>query len=233
MYNCVDKNIFILFQINDALFPIGAYSHSYGLETYIQKNLIKNSNDVYEYIKTNAKTNFLYTELLAAYKAYEFAEKNNLSKILELEEIIDASKIPKEIRTASEKLGSRFIKTVSSLDVKYESNIFNEYIKKENEGTRIHSSAYGVFCFSVGIDKVKAMEGYLYAYVSASIINAVKLIPLSQNEGQKILYKCYKFFDEIIDMLLSLDIKDLCLSTPGFDIRCMQHEALYSRLYMS
>lgn len=228
----MDKR-YLLLQINDAAFPIGSYTHSYGLETYIQKNLVKNSNDVYEYIKANAKTNFLYTELLAAYKAYEFAEENNLSKILELEEIIDASKIPKEIRTASEKLGSRFIKTVSSLDVKYESNIFNEYIKKENEGTRIHSSAYGVFCFSAGIDKVKAMEGYLYAYVSASIINAVKLIPLSQNEGQKILYNCYKFFDEIIDMLPNFDIKDLCLSTPGFDIRCMQHEALYSRLYMS
>ena len=228
----MDKR-YLLLQINDAAFPIGSYTHSYGLETYIQKNLVKNSNDVYEYIKSNAKTNFLYTELLAAYKAYEFAEENNLSKILELEEMIDASKIPKEIRTASEKLGSRFIKTVSSLDVKYESNIFNEYIKKENEGTRIHSSAYGVFCFSVGIDKIKAMEGYLYAYVSASIINAVKLIPLSQNEGQKILYNCYKFFDEIIDMLPNLDIKDLCLSTPGFDIRCMQHEALYSRLYMS
>lgn len=228
----MDKR-YLLLQINDAAFPIGSYTHSYGLETYIQKNLVKNSNDVYEYIKSNAKTNFLYTELLAAYKAYEFAEENNLSKILELEEIIDASKLPKEIRTASEKLGSRFIKTVSSLDVKYESNIFNEYIKKENEGTRIHSSAYGVFCFSVGIDKVKAMEGYLYAYVSASIINSVKLIPLSQNEGQKILYNCYKFFDEIIDMLPNLNIKDLCLSTPGFDIRCMQHEALYSRLYMS
>lgn len=228
----MDKR-YLLLQINDAAFPIGSYTHSYGLETYIQKNLVKNSNDVYEYIKSNAKTNFLYTELLAAYKAYEFAEENNLSKILELEEIIDASKLPKEIRIASEKLGSRFIKTVSSLDVKYESNIFNEYIKKENEGTRIHSSAYGVFCFSVGIDKVKAMEGYLYAYVSASIINAVKLIPLSQNEGQKILYNCYKFFDEIIDMLPNLNIKDLCLSTPGFDIRCMQHEALYSRLYMS
>ena len=228
----MDKR-YLLLQINDAAFPIGSYTHSYGLETYIQKNLVKNSNDVYEYIKSNEKTNFLYTELLAAYKAYEFAEENNLSKILELEEIIDASKLPKEIRIASEKLGSRFIKTVSSLDVKYESNIFNEYIKKENEGTRIHSSAYGVFCFSVGIDKVKAMEGYLYAYVSASIINAVKLIPLSQNEGQKILYNCYKFFDEIIDMLPNLDIKDLCLSTPGFDIRCMQHEALYSRLYMS
>ena len=27
---------FLLLQVNDALFPIGAYSHSYGLETYIQ-----------------------------------------------------------------------------------------------------------------------------------------------------------------------------------------------------
>ena len=25
---------FLLLQVNDALFPIGAYSHSYGLETY-------------------------------------------------------------------------------------------------------------------------------------------------------------------------------------------------------
>lgn len=228
----MDKR-FLLLQINDAAFPIGSYTHSYGLETYIQKNLVNNAKDVYEYIKANAETNFLYTELLAAYKAYEFAEENQLSKIFELEEIIDASKLPQEIRTASEKLGSRFIKTVNSLEVKYKSNIFNEYIKKENKGTRIHSSAYGVFSFAAGIDKARAMEGYLYAYVSASIINAVKLIPLSQNEGQRILYKCYKFFDEIIDMLQNLEMKDLCLSTPGFDIRCMQHEALYSRLYMS
>ena len=28
---------FFLLQVNDALFPIGGYSHSYGLETYIQK----------------------------------------------------------------------------------------------------------------------------------------------------------------------------------------------------
>ena len=25
----------------------------------------------------------------------------------------------------------------------------------------------------------------------------------------------------------------LCLSTPGFDLRSMEHEQLYSRLYMS
>ncbi|MDU7968180.1 MAG: urease accessory protein UreF, partial [Paeniclostridium sordellii] len=42
----MNKNIFILLQINDALFPIGAYSHSYGLETYIQKNIVKDIDTV-------------------------------------------------------------------------------------------------------------------------------------------------------------------------------------------
>lgn len=40
-------------------------------------------------------------------------------------------------------------------------------------------------------------------------------------------------FEEVINKLDELTIDDLCLSTPGFDIRCMQHENLYSRLYMS
>ena len=31
---------YLLLQVNDSLFPIGAYSHSYGLETYIQKEII-------------------------------------------------------------------------------------------------------------------------------------------------------------------------------------------------
>lgn len=224
---------FLLFQINDASFPIGTYTHSYGLETYIQKNLIKNSDDMFEYIKSNVQTNFLYTELLSAYKAYEYASQNRLHDILKIEEIIEVSRVPKEIRLAGEKLGSRFIKTVSSLNIEYENEMFDEYSSRKIEGNRIYSVAYGVFCNSCNINLNKAMERYLYSYVSAEIINAVKLIPLSQTDGQKILYRCHEFFEDIINRLKDLKDEDLCLSTPGFDIRCMQHERLYSRLYMS
>ena len=31
---------FFLLQVNDALFPIGGYSHSQGLETYIQQGRV-------------------------------------------------------------------------------------------------------------------------------------------------------------------------------------------------
>ena len=233
MYNCVDKNIFILFQINDALFPIGAYSHSYGLETYIQKNLVRDVDSAYEYLKSNLMSNFLYSELLSIYLAYEYASRNNTKGIIKIDSILNNSKSSREVRIASQKLGSRFIKTLLSTEINYKNNNFLDYVNKSKNNLPTHTVAYGVFCQSVGIERERAIEGFLYSYTSSTITNCVKSIPLSQTQGQQLLYKSHDIFEEVINKLDELTIDDLCLSTPGFDIRCMQHENLYSRLYMS
>ena len=233
MKNSMDKNLFLLFQINDSLFPIGAYSHSYGLETYIQKKLVNNVDTAFEYLKCNLKSNFLYSELLAINLAYEYSSNGNLNKLLRLDNILNASKSPKEIRLASQKLGSRFIKTLMSSDIAYENNNFIDYVNLSKDNLPTHTVAYGVFSQSVGIEKERAIEGFLYSYTSSTVTNCVKSIPLSQTQGQQLLYKAYDIFEEVINKLDELTIDDLCISTPGFDVRCMQHETLYSRLYMS
>ena len=35
---------FYLLQVNDALFPIGGYSHSQELETYIQRGIVRDAD---------------------------------------------------------------------------------------------------------------------------------------------------------------------------------------------
>ena len=65
------------------------------------------------------------------------------------------------------------------------------------------------------------------------VTNCVKTVPLSQTAGQRLLYQSQAFFQELLEHLEALTEEDLCLSMPGFDIRCMQHEGLYSRIYMS
>ena len=85
----------------------------------------------------------------------------------------------------------------------------------------------------MGIDKRQAMIGYLYSSASAIITNLVKTVPLSQLVGQEILASLYPLFKIMIEKLYSLEKSDIGLSMPGFEIRSMQHEILYSRLYMS
>ena len=71
---------FLLLQINDALFPIGGYSHSYGLETYIQKNIVYDIKTASDYIKNRLRYTICYTELLAARLAFEAAKQQKSGK---------------------------------------------------------------------------------------------------------------------------------------------------------
>jgi urease accessory protein len=227
------KKRFLLLQINDALFPIGAYSHSYGLETYIQKNIIRTTEDAWKFICSKMTYGFCYNEFLSARLAYEYAQNEDLDKLIELEDELDASRVPREIREAGRKLGSRFVKTVKNMDLPYETDIFKRYCDSRYKMPITHSVVYGVFCAAIGIPYEDAMEHYLYAQTSSMVTNCVKSIPLSQTDGQLLLCRSHELFEELLERLETLTEDDLCLSTPGFDIRCMQHEGLYSRIYMS
>lgn len=225
---------FYLLQINDALFPIGGYSHSQGLETYIQRGLVHDEDTAREYITNKIKWNFEYTELLAARLAYEAAKKKNLKGILRLEELLEASRIPMEQREAARKMGSRFAKTIEKLELPIsESGIFRKYLDARKGKTVNHCCIYGIFCAEMQIPLEEALSHYLYAQTSAIVTNCVKTIPLSQTSGQKLLSGCYGEFEMILKDVMKKREEDLCLSAPGFDIRGIQHERLYSRLYMS
>ena len=77
------KKKFLLLQVNDALFPIGGYSHSYGLETYIQKELVTNEEQAEKYVKSKLQ-NLLYNELFYCRLAWEAADVCDLERIEEL-----------------------------------------------------------------------------------------------------------------------------------------------------
>jgi len=224
------KKLLLLLQVNDAAFPIGSYTHSYGLETYIQQGVVYNAACADNYIRHNLKASFLYTDLLSASLAYETALAGSMDGLAELEELLFVSRSPSELREASVKLGARFVKT--ALRINDCGGIFAAYAAQM--GKRVsHCVAYGVFCASYQIGKQEAMAAYIYAQAAAMVMNCVKTIPLSQTDGQVILSGLHAFFAELLEALNALDRDDLCRNAPGLDIASMQHEGLYSRLYIS
>jgi len=63
--------------------------------------------------------------------------------------------------------------------------------------------------------------------------NGVRLIPLGQQEGQRILRELTPSLNRAASEIQLKEIDDLGSTAPALEIRAMQHERLYTRLFMS
>ena len=233
------KNVFapefILLQLNDALFPIGSYTQSYGLETYVQQNRVTDKASFKTYLQANLRYNLLYNDLLLVKLAYFAAKENDLAQLKYLDQLSSASKPAREIREASSKLASRLIKTVQSLNLTKVLPIYPAYValvhNKELSGH--YALCYGLLASALNLNYTATLHCYAYAQISAVVNNGVKLIPLSQTAGQQLLFELHPELSACLKQLENLTINDFGRACPAFELRAMQHEQLYSRLYMS
>ena len=93
--------------------------------------------------------------------------------------------------------------------------------------------AFALYGNALQINKQDLLTGFYYNAAAGFVTNCVKLVPLGQKDGQEILFRLQPLIKQLVEstMIPNQDLLGLCCT--GFDIRCMQHEQLYSRLYMS
>ena len=104
------NNLLSLLQLSDPVLPIGGFAHSYGLETYVQKGIVHDRNSANEFITQMLSQNIHYTDAAFVSLSYDALMRWNIHEIKSLDEECTAVKIPKEIRQASSKLGTRLLK---------------------------------------------------------------------------------------------------------------------------
>jgi len=228
------KNTFLgkLLHLADPTLPIGGFTHSNGLETYVQQGLVCDKATADNYVRHNLWYNLKYNDAALMKLAYEATSSQDMDALIALDQECTALKSPREIRDASKKLGVRIYKIFSRYQQQDFVLSWGELIQKKEVDSH-YCLMYGMLASLLEIPLEEALHGFYYNAAITMVTNAVKLVPLGQLDGQDILFGLH---DDILDLCketLTVERNLVGLCNIGFDIRCMQHERLYSRVYIS
>lgn len=228
----MDNIIFKIMQICDSNFPTGSFSHSFGLETYIQEGKIRNKQSFKYALQQYMASQFIYTDGLACRLSYEAIKSGNEQRLWEIDQALFALCGSRETREGNQRIGRQFIKVMKELYPNDLLRIYEEKIKaKELSG---HSSlVFAIGMEPLGIDVDTILSCYLYSTVSTLIQNGVRGIPLGQTDGQRILCELQSFIVRVVENTLSASEADFGGCVPGLEIAQMRHEQLSVRLFSS
>lgn len=97
------------------------------------------------------------------------------------------------------------------------------------------SFAYGFALASNhwGISPTAALTGYAYSWLEAEVLAGVKLVPLGQLAGQRVLYALRRLLPDLVAHASRLPRSEIGGGLPGLSIASAAHESQYTRLFRS
>ncbi|HTV57348.1 MAG TPA: urease accessory protein UreF [Verrucomicrobiae bacterium] len=221
-----------LLQFADGLFPAGAYAHSFGLETFVQESRVRDAASVELFLREFLAASSAPADAVAVLCAWRAAGQGGLDAVIALDCRLDAMKSASELRDASRQMGRQTLRIASTLAP---DSLAAEFFRAIEAGAASghHSVAFGVVGASLGWPPKETAAAFLYATSAALVGAALRLIPLGQLAGQRILWELQPLLHSLAEQALAKSEADIWSFAPALEIASMRHASLDARLFRS
>jgi urease accessory protein len=225
-----------LLQLSDTALPIGALSHSFGLETLAaEESLSADGLETFlpEYLEEIGSFDIYFCG--AAYRlGIAGRDRFPVEQWLDLNVQFSAFKLARESRSASATLGRRFLRLVNGL---VESPILAAAIAaaQETETEIHHCAAFGLAGAALGIDEESTPLAYSHQSLANLISSSQRLLPLGQMQATRMLWELKPLLAELVRRAQDndFDVDQAACFSPLVEVGSMRHPTLPTRLFIS
>jgi urease accessory protein len=223
-----------LLQLCSPALPVGAYSYSEGIETLCDRHIIYDELTLSHWLEQELKYGSIRVEVGVLIRAYNSTHLQNLETLKYWNNWLSASRETKELRASSWQMGTSLGKLLVDISPLEFAEIFG-YIHSASYpvGVCNLAIAFGIAAATWEIDQNILVPTYLQMWVANLVSAGVKLIPLGQTAGQKIIFNLNDLINQTGTEILNLQDHELESCNWGLAIASMNHEYQYSRLFRS
>ena len=240
-----------LAQLCDSALPTGAFSHSFGLETYICEGVVDGEASFVSWLRALVSTQLTFSEGLGLRLAFEAVAADDWEAIAHLDALLVAQAVPIQVRRAGVTMGRRML-TIARLALEGTDGgrLLSRYAAlidtgnagdtggtggtKGSGGCRSHPAiVLAIAGYALGAPPAAVAAAYLQSSVISLTQNAVRAIPLGQDAGQRAIASVRGDVRAAVRRIGGLDEMDLGAAAPGIEISQMRHERQRARMFMS
>jgi urease accessory protein len=215
----------------DSFFPSGGYAFSSGLEAAVQGGAVRNAEELSQYVVESLATGLGEREAVAVGLAHEAYVSGVMEMAFNADRELDAMKFGYESRAASRQMGRQVIRLAANQQTRY--LLIEDYLAAVETGrTPGHFAVtVGLTLAATGWSKEDTIAAFLYQTATGYVAAAMKLLPIGQREGQRLLESWLAVIERVSHQAAWQRV--LQSWSPVQDIYAMKHSRLESRLFRS
>lgn len=216
-----------ILQLASPALPVGAYSYSEGLENLIDTGTIKDEQSLQHWLEQELRYGAIRLETAVMVRAYNSAKLGDVEILSYWNNWLSAARETEELRCSSWQMGRSLIRLLLELQPQLTFMAHGVGLPCN------YAIAFGIAAAHWQIDIWAAILGYLHSWTTNLITAGVKLIPLGQTAGQKLLLELHTSLNSATQEILTLEDDDLSSCGWGLSLASMAHETQYTRLFRS
>lgn len=221
-----DLSLLRLLQLVSPGLPIGMYSYSQGLERAVEDGWIHNAEQTANWLQGLLQNGSSKVDLPILARIYDAWRQHDSSAIEHWSQILIACRETAELRAEDRQTGQALARLLINLE-------FPEALEWVKRADATLVTLFALAAARWEINKADAMAGYLWGWLENQVLCAVKLVPLGQVAGQKLLITLAGELPALVDRALSMRDDEIGGSCFGLALTSSRHEMQYSRLFRS
>ncbi len=214
----------LLHLVSPAL-PLGAYAYSQGLEYAVHAGWVSDERTAWHWLDGLLRGAVGTLDLPLLARLHQAWRRGDLPAVRRWSAELQAARESAELRAEERHLGRALARVLLELGIAEAAHW--------NDDRATWATLFSLAAVRSDIGELETLAGYLWAWSENQVLAAIKLVPLGQSAGQRVLRALSDAIPAVAQQALAVADEAIGIRTPAQALAGSLHEAQYTRLFRS